>query len=48
LLGREGVMRRLPLALSNQEQENLARSASLLEAAYHEQSRGTQPPSPRH
>jgi L-lactate dehydrogenase len=43
VLGRQGAIRRLPLALSNQEREKLARSASILEAAYHEQSRGTRP-----
>ena len=39
VLGRNGVVRRLPLALDNHEQHMLTRSAAILEAAYHEQSR---------
>ena len=38
VLGREGVIRRLPLALDRQEQQLLARSAAVLEAAYQDNS----------
>jgi hypothetical protein len=39
VLGREGVIRRLPLALDHQEQQMLTRSAAVLEAAYRDNSR---------
>jgi L-lactate dehydrogenase len=39
VLGREGVIRRLPLALDHREQQMLARSAAVLEAAYRDHSR---------